>query len=638
MTGSTCRGTKRQETAGGTDSYFEISDQTGKNKVGLWPCIIPTLDEQFLWVDLSYPLRCIYIPLCQEAHKRYPDRCTYTRVAMHLYSPILKVYRYIKLDEEELVRGNYNLVSREKDYAKQIDSLKKGSVGQKMREREGHTLSSEAPKLAHLFVHKNPTTKLPITKEPGVFGAEKRGEQGIFGDDFEVLDSKVIPRNDTFGWKFLPQYTARFDIRSLASMLAIPAQLRKEEFQDPYQFIALFDSKSVVARQPQSSAVRWMNQAGLIQFDALVSSQYGILVTYQGTGYDKDWIAKCLMGIVAVGLSCIPMIGPLVALGSQLITDAILDPESFTTAQGLVGKIPNITTAFVATGQNTHGFLAEMKTGKSGNRHVLALEGDDKQGRSIQVGLDASDRGGTSGQSDKKVDTLINKDTFEIFNDEPEQREEPDNPESKSDSGETGKEEGEGEEDDGKEGSAVDGDDASGDEAKDDPENEAEKSDESNEADEGMGSKEEGEVEGSEAKAGSDKGNNDESQDKGGNGADAIEDQDDVNSKNSQEGDKISKNGDSEEDLKSENDSGEKDNNNEEDEGENQEAEDERDEDQNNSDSGDKGAIGEADDSKSGNGQNEEDNDDGGDGGDGTGEASEVKYGSDSGNNENDEI
>ncbi|KAF5876319.1 uncharacterized protein Bfra_002723ia [Botrytis fragariae] len=488
MAGSTCMGTKRQDSVGGTDAYFQISDQSGKNEVGLWPCLIPTLDEQFLWVDLSYPLRCIYIPLCQEAHKRYPGLCTYTRVAMHLYSPTLKIYRYIKLDEEELIRGNYNLLNREKDYAKQIDTLNRGSVGQKMREREGHTLKSELTKLAHRMEHRNPITKLPITKEPGVFGAEKRREQGIFGDDFEV-----------------------------------------------------------------------MNQAGLVQLDRLIISQYGISVTYQGNGYDKDWIVKCLMGIVAVGLSRILMIGPLVALGSQLITDAILDPEFFTTAQELVAKIPDITQP----------------------SHVLALEGDDKQGRSIQVGPDASNRGGGSGQSDKKVDTLINNDTFENFNDEPEK------------SGE--------EENDGKEGSEIDGDNTSEDGAKHDPENEAEEGDENNQEEEGTRSNEEGEegeeggsevqvgsdgengksqdeeeAEGSEAQVGSDNGDNEKSQDEGGSGANAVVDQDDANSKDSQEGDEISKNEASEEDLKSEDDGGENDDNNEEEnEGKNQEAEDE---------------------------------------------------------------
>lgn len=632
-------GTKRQDSVGGTDAYFEISDQSGKNEVGLWPCLIPTLDEQFLWVDLSYPLRCIYIPLCQEAHKRYPDRCTYTRVEIRLSSPTLKIYRYIKLDEEELIRGTYNLVNREKDYAKQIDTLNRGIVGQKMRERDRHTLKSESTNLAHQLQQRNPTTKLPITKEPGVFGAEKRREQGIFGDDFEVVGSKVLQRNDTFGWKFLPQYTARVDIRSLASMLAIPAQLRKEEFQDPYQFIALFDSRSVVAKQP--TQIRWMNKAGLIQLDRLISSQYGISVTYQGNGYDKDWIVKCLMGIVAVGLSCIPMIGPLVALGSQLITDAILDPESFTTAQGLVAKIPNITTAFVATGQNTKGFLAEMKTGKSGSRHVLPLESDDKQGRSIQVGPDASDRDGTSGQSDKKVDTLINEETFEIFNDDPERSEDLDNPESKSDSGETGKEEGEGEKTDGKEGSGIDGDNTSENGAKDDPENEAEESGENNEGEEGTGRTGEGEAEGSEAQVGSDNGDNEKSQDESGSGAGAAVGQDDANGKDVQEGDKTPKSEASEEDLGSEDDGEKRDDNNEEEvEGQNQEAEDGGNEDQNNSDNEDNGAVGESDDTKSENGQNEEDDDDGGDGGngvDGTGEASEVENGSDSENNGKDE-
>ncbi|KAF7874506.1 uncharacterized protein EAF02_008483 [Botrytis sinoallii] len=638
MAGSTCMGTKRQDSVGGTDAYFEISDQSGKNEVGLWPCLIPTLDEQFLWVDLSYPLRCIYIPLCQEAHKRYPDRCTYTRVEIRLSSPTLEIYRYIKLDEEELIRGNYNLVNREKDYAKQIDTLNRGSVGQKMRERDGHTLKSESTKLAHQLQQRNPTTKLPITKEPGVFGAEKRREQGIFSDDFEVVGSKVLQRNDTFGWKFLPQYTARFDIRSLASMLAIPTQLRKEEFQDPYQFIALFDSKSVVAKQP--TQIRWMNKAGLIQLDRLISSQYGISVTYQGNGYDKDWIVKCLMGIVAVGLSCIPMIGPLVALGSQLITDAILDPESFTNAQGLVAKIPNITTAFVATGQNTKGFLAEMKTGKSASRHVLPLESDDKQGRSIQVGPDASDRDGTSGQSDKKVDTLINEETFEIFNDDPEQSEDLDNPESKSDSGETGKEEGEGEETDGKEGSGIDGDNTSEDGAKDDPENEAEESGENNEGEEGTGSNEEGEAEGSAAQVGSDNGDNEESQDESGSGAGAAVGQDDANGKDIQEGDKTPKSEAPEEDLRSE------------DHGEKEMIIMKRSRDKIRKlkmeemktktilINGDKGAVGEADDSKSENGQNEEDNDDGGDGGNGvdkTGEASEDENGSNSENNGKDE-
>jgi hypothetical protein len=82
------------------------------------------------------------------------------------------------------------------------------------------------------------------------------------------------------------------------------------------------------------------------------------------------------------------MIGPLVALGEQLIVDAILDPVSFKSQQGLISKIPGVVGAMTATGQNTKAFLSETAS-KARPSIVIAVESSERQ--SVYVGPEDTD-------------------------------------------------------------------------------------------------------------------------------------------------------------------------------------------------------------------------------------------------------
>lgn len=107
---------------------------------------------------------------------------------------------------------------------------------------------------------------------------------------------------------------------------------------------------------------------------------------YEDNSGDKDFIVKAIMGLVNIGLSMIPMIGPIVAMGTQLITDAILDPESFTTAQGLVGKIPGIAGAIAGSVSNTRSFMKDIPATAKPKKLYLE-EGGDGKSKPVQVGM-----------------------------------------------------------------------------------------------------------------------------------------------------------------------------------------------------------------------------------------------------------
>jgi hypothetical protein len=137
-----------------------------------------------------------------------------------------------------------------------------------------------------------------------------------------------------------------------------------------------------------------MNPKDVVGFDRLVSDQLGIKFKYEDNAPDRYWLVKVLAAIGAVALSCIPMVGPLLALEWQLGVDAILDPESFRSQQGLIEKIPNLLTGIVGTGLNTRSFLSNTASPSKGAA-VFRAGMEKGETKAVYVGPDKAkaDRG-----------------------------------------------------------------------------------------------------------------------------------------------------------------------------------------------------------------------------------------------------
>ncbi|GIC84306.1 uncharacterized protein Aud_000121 [Aspergillus udagawae] len=380
MTGPSCGKITRQQAVHGSFDYWELKPQSGKQMVALVPVLIPNIDERFLYVDLTYPLRGIYFPKSHLAHPKYSNMCTYSRLDFRSRKVTLKAYTpdYSKMVKEVM-----------KKTGSQLGSIA-GQPGSQAGGAMGSLFGGLAESSYGLYPHKE------SKQEPGILEQEKERQKKESSLWF-FQEDECLPNDATTGWGFQPQWTARFDIFSLTRVLAIPDHLLKPDYRDPYQFIKLFSCKALAGAKPEK-ADSTMNSTDVVRFDQLVSKQLGIQFDYKGNGLDPNWLVKVLSGIAAVALSCIPMIGPLVALGEQLIVDAILDPESFKSQQGLISKIPGVVGAMTATGQNTKAFLSETAS-KARPSTVLAVESPERQ--SVYVGPEDTDASKQKGQEDK---------------------------------------------------------------------------------------------------------------------------------------------------------------------------------------------------------------------------------------------
>ncbi|KAE8154767.1 hypothetical protein BDV25DRAFT_135687 [Aspergillus avenaceus] len=338
MTGHTCEDIKRKKAVNGSFSFNDLARQTGKNMIALVPVLVPDINERYLWF-------------------------TSRSVTLDAY--------------ESSTSWENELEERLSDLGNAVG----GNIGSQIGGTAGSTLGAALDGSwagdASDMMRNDPLLNAEFEKREKAMEKEDKPVQPAI-----KANQVTLPNHKTAGWEFQPQWTARFDIFALARLLAIPTHLLNPNYKDPYRFIKLYNCKSVACPKPEKADSN-MNPEEVVQFDKLLSVQIGSNFTYQGNGQDPNFLVKVLSGLVAVGLSCIPMFGPLIALGEQLIVDAILDPDSFKSQQGLISKIPGVASAMAGTAQNASGYLSKTAS-LSHAPPVLALEEQDR--RSIYVG------------------------------------------------------------------------------------------------------------------------------------------------------------------------------------------------------------------------------------------------------------
>ncbi|KAJ6021501.1 hypothetical protein N7540_007005 [Penicillium herquei] len=64
----------------GSHDYATLYPQDEATRVALVPVPYPTTKGDYLWIDLTYPIRGIYIPKLHLAHPKYTNCCVYSRL------------------------------------------------------------------------------------------------------------------------------------------------------------------------------------------------------------------------------------------------------------------------------------------------------------------------------------------------------------------------------------------------------------------------------------------------------------------------------------------------------------------------------------------------------------------------------
>ncbi|KAF4237718.1 hypothetical protein CNMCM8980_002377 [Aspergillus fumigatiaffinis] len=468
----------------GSFDYNTLHSRTDEQRIAFVPVKVPSLDERFLWVDMTYPLRGIYIPKLHIAHPEYQNMCRYTRLDFRAKDVKLRTYKRDTTDLDP-VTGMPRLAMGGVASGPPSIPLSNTSGGetskgdqstQNWEKMTPEKRDSEIQKLIDAGKTANRERDAKRIKEPGVPEKERARQSKELSfmapPSFSQGELK-LPADRTMGWDFHPKWTVRFDILKLAHLFALHRDLMDSKFyHNPYQFVALFDCTDIPIYTRDAEADSTMNPGEVMDLAESRSKQDGAKYKYADNGFDPNWMIKCFVGIAAAAASCIPMVGPLAALSISVAAEAIMNPQQFATKQGLASQGGNIVSAFIGSAQNVRSFTKSAGAITSSRPNaVVSLRGgggDEFDSAEEYPGDSESDnyvhRGKQAGNACSSMEDDVTKEKAEENDGD-----EGDN-EEEGEKGESGKEEGDEEEDEEEESDKEEGDGEEGDEEEDEEE------------------------------------------------------------------------------------------------------------------------------------------------------------------------
>ncbi|KAI9040152.1 uncharacterized protein KD926_008597 [Aspergillus affinis] len=335
-----------------------LSQWLGYNQVAFIPVRMPTPEERFLWVDLTYPIRGIYLPSAFYAmpQQKYKEWTRYIQLKFFHNSLTLKTYTRADF------YGGY---------------LKNQSRAQAVQyaAQHGEQLS---------FPSREKTVKEPdVPEEPNLPG---------MATEFTVGELK-IPKDRELGLGYQPTWTARFDIQQLALTLHVPSEMRDEKYLDTYQFITLFNSGDVDFIQPwQMTKAREVELSDqYIKHADVINLQESTDMKERPTKADFDWLRESVRNLIGVGLGIIPYVGPFLSMGYDAVMDYLDNPEAW----GVKNELKLGTQAKAQAIKSTSDILEFYKKGKVPHIQFKSglEEGDDRQ--PVYVGEEGQEAEGT---------------------------------------------------------------------------------------------------------------------------------------------------------------------------------------------------------------------------------------------------
>ncbi|KAL4923592.1 uncharacterized protein BDV17DRAFT_234777 [Aspergillus undulatus] len=322
-----------------------LSQWLGHVQAAYIPIRMPTPEERFLWVDLTYPIRGIYL------------RSSYAAFGQKRYRKWAR-YVFIKFNQNDVSLKTYELHN-------DLTALS-GLFGW------GSSLSSSGTNESK--------PKVPTVPEPDV------PEPTNFQNKYKVGEL-VIKHDEKYGLGFQPTWTARFDIKQLEMVLHVPIERRAKEFQDSYQFISLFEAKNVDHIQSWQMTRRReteMRDNTYIKLADAISKHEGIQMKEDNTEADTDWLKIIVTSLINAGLGLIPYVGPFLSMGFDAVSEYLDDPEEWGKKEGL--KLSAEATAEM--GKSAAEILKYYKKGKVPRIKLRLEEGDDDDRKPIYVGED----------------------------------------------------------------------------------------------------------------------------------------------------------------------------------------------------------------------------------------------------------
>ncbi|KAF7908139.1 uncharacterized protein EAF01_003894 [Botrytis porri] len=312
-------------------SRGQLWRQTGSAAVCYVAVPRPTKEERFFWVDLTYPIRAIYIPCAFNAHPQYKSHAIFSRLDVRgrkgmPQSYVLKNHLWTSISRVQKAMNDWNNV-RNHNWAWGKEMNRLIAINNKL-----WALAKEAG------------SEGPFIQEPGLtpgyVKADGKAPSPVFA---KVSYAKDTVADDTTGLGMRPQWTLRIDVFKFACQLLVPYKDRTEGYKDLYACFALFDRSCVHG----SRVIADIDMAQSIDWAKAQGKEAGLKIEYVTEEPDEKFIKDLFVGFIAVGLGFIPVIGPLVAFGFTVTYELLENSEKFTKAAGVGGKAPAFTQACV---------------------------------------------------------------------------------------------------------------------------------------------------------------------------------------------------------------------------------------------------------------------------------------------------
>jgi hypothetical protein len=312
-------------------SRGQLWGQTGSAAVCYVAVPRPTKEERFFWIDLTYPIRAIYIPCAFSAHPQYKGHAIFSRLDVRgrkgiPQSYVLKNYHWNLITQVQKAINDWNKV-RNHNWA----------WGQQMNKLIA--INNMIWNIANEAGPEGPPIQEPGLT-PGFVKADGKAPSQVFA---KVSYAKDTVADETMGLGMRPQWTLRIDVFKLACQLLVPYQDRTEEWKDLYACFTLFDRRCV----HESKVIADIDMAQSIDWAKAQAKEAGLKIQYATEEPDEKFIKDLFVGFIAVGLGFIPVIGPLVAFGFTVTYELLENSEKFTKAAGVGGKAPAFTQACV---------------------------------------------------------------------------------------------------------------------------------------------------------------------------------------------------------------------------------------------------------------------------------------------------
>jgi hypothetical protein len=318
MVGRTNRKIKRYKKVHGQFGRDHLWHEHQETIVVLVPVDMPTPEEKYLWVDMTYPLRAVYFPKLNIASPRDKDMCVYSRLNLLKYTVTLKTYAIDRPPPQGPLMED-NSWARAKLRQREIERRKKNG-----------------------YAEEDPAKTLP----------NDRLQEG----------SLEIKPEGFLGWGIKPQWTVRFDVEVLMHILSLPESLLKPEYSDPYKFVALFDCRWIdLADGIESFTMNTVPSGGndsyTLDYLKVVEDEKVMRLSYTRSDFDSNWVAKTFGGLFLAGVSLIPVYGPIAALGGQFLIDLLTDPDKFTAQNFSQERLPLVVAALGDAAKTARGYI-----------------------------------------------------------------------------------------------------------------------------------------------------------------------------------------------------------------------------------------------------------------------------------------